>query len=489
MTPKVAGMRVVAPRRRRPRRAGRGRVRVPFSGRLRQGALLLLAAWSLLGAVDPAAGQEQTPTPGAGRAVGGLSALHARFRAHGQADRDHDRSSQRERSGGRLGHRPWLAHGHSCLPAWSLRHAGWRCSGRSGVTAQGGTAGRAASTAASCRTRATVIDLWLTAAPVCPTAVPGCRSSCSPIGRGRGRDAPPGSRSRGSRLRDSLLSRRRARAPRPPRRSRGRLETCQPAARREARCRPTKRHSWRAEVSWNETEAGAHFSVIARTDGQEQARVIAESPSLEWPPTSPAAVRALNVAVAELERRLLAAGWTPLSAGPEWYAKRFAWIPPVAPAAERSSPAQLRPPDSVRRAAEATPRAVAESPAKQERAGRFRRRPAWPEGTDQLWRCEIRWDAGLVNSRFAAVAFEAGERRGRAIGDSATFKWLMMSDPDPGAEEYLKELRRLTASLKAAGWEFVGRGPKWYSARFVWRRTATPPGRIELPAPRASQAR
>ena len=96
-----------------------------------------------------------------------------------------------------------------------------------------------------------------------------------------------------------------------------------------------------------------------------------------------------------------------------------------------------------------------------------------------MWRCELRWGSGLVSSRFEAVAYGPGERQGRAIGGSATFKWLMGADPDPAAQEYQAELRRLVAALRAAGWDYVGRGTKWYSARFVWRKPGAPPDRIE----------
>jgi hypothetical protein len=55
----------------------------------------------------------------------------------------------------------------------------------------------------------------------------------------------------------------------------------------------------------------------------------------------------------------------------------------------------------------------------------------------------------------------------------------MRRDPDPAAQEYRTELGRLTAELQAAGWDYVGRGTKWYSACFVWRRPGTPPDHIE----------
>ena len=121
---------------------------------------------------------------------------------------------------------------------------------------------------------------------------------------------------------------------------------------------------------------------------------------------------------------------------------------------------------------------------------RFVRQPTWPAGSDRLWRCELRWDSGVVNSRFEAVAYEPGsERRTRQVGSSATFKWLMMADPNPAANEYRKELRQLAGALQAAGWDHVGRGAKWYAARFVWRRDGAPPDQVESRVPESGQVR
>jgi hypothetical protein len=232
--------------------------------------------------------------------------------------------------------------------------------------------------------------------------------------------------------------------------------------------------AWSAEIRWVEAESGARFVALARTGEQEEATVVAESPPLEWPPTGPAAVQALSDAVEELERTLLEAGWTSLPAGTEWYAKRFAWKPVGAtPAVPRPAP----PPQA------SAPRpTVDHAPARESehaRTGRFTRDSDWPEGSERMWRCELRWGAGMVSSRFEVVAYGPGERQGRAIGGSATFKWLMWADPDPSGKGYQTELGRLVAALRAAGWEYVGRGPKWYSARFVWRLPAAPPDRIE----------
>ena len=253
--------------------------------------------------------------------------------------------------------------------------------------------------------------------------------------------------------------------------------------------------AWTAEIRWVEAESGARFAAFARTGEQEDATVVAESPALEWPPTGPAAVQALSDAVDELERTLLAAGWTALPAGSEWYAKRFAWksdvvavpqaSPPPAPAPQEQEQAQPAAPDPPPEQAQAV---APDRPPEQARSGRFRRRPAWPEGSEQMWRCELRWGSGLVSSRFEAIAYGPGERQGSPIAGSATFKWLMGADPDPAAKEYQAELGRLVAALRAAGWDDSGRGAKWYSARFVWRRTGSPPDRIEQQPQLAGQA-
>ncbi len=255
------------------------------------------------------------------------------------------------------------------------------------------------------------------------------------------------------------------------------LVAAPPRAARSAAVPPDANQTWSAEIRWVGTESRAHFSVFARVESEEREQVIAESPSLEWPPSSPPAVQALTAAVAELERSLLDAGWTPLPDGTEWYAKRFTREPAPEPVPWVRSQASQQP--------------AAGSAGKnheEERAARFLRRPLWPEGSERLWRCEIRWDAGIVNSRFSAIAFDPEERLGHGVRDSATFKWLMMADPDPGAEAFRTELHRLVATLQAGGWEYVGRGPKWYSARFVWRREATPPECVRAGMARASEA-
>ena len=86
---------------------------------------------------------------------------------------------------------------------------------------------------------------------------------------------------------------------------------------------------WTAALECRHTDAEARFCVIARRDGGEPGRVLADSGPLEWPPTGPAAVQALTEAAETLEGALLAGGWKSLPPGREWYAKRFAWEPEV----------------------------------------------------------------------------------------------------------------------------------------------------------------
>jgi hypothetical protein len=209
---------------------------------------------------------------------------------------------------------------------------------------------------------------------------------------------------------------------------------------------PDPHQAWTAEVEWRRTQTAARFTVVARSDDAGPDLVIAESPVLDWPPTDATAVHALADAVAELEGSLLADGWTSLPAGDEWYAKRFAWTPPGAG---------------------------------QEPAGRFKRLSGWPQEFDQLWRCQLRWNAG--NSRFEAVAYEPRESRGRTIGATPAINWLSTVDPDPPVGLYDEGLARLAAALRDAGWEQIGRGSQWYSARFVWRRPEAP-GDLHDPA-------
>jgi len=230
---------------------------------------------------------------------------------------------------------------------------------------------------------------------------------------------------------------------------------------------PDPDRAWSAEVEWEHAEGEGRFRVLARDKEDGSAVALAKSEPLEWPPRGPQSVQAMSRAADELESSLLAAGWKPLPPGEAWYAKRFAWARPIAaaPAPELAGVEE-------------------ESDTKQRR--RFRR-VAWPEATEELYRCELEWRAGYVNSRFEAVVQPPGRKRGQAIGGSATFKWLLMGDPDATAAEYRGEVERLTAALESIGWERVPDGANWFSRRFVWRSDSPPPDRIEA-GPSSSNA-
>ena len=229
---------------------------------------------------------------------------------------------------------------------------------------------------------------------------------------------------------------------------------------------PDRTRAWTAEIEWRQSAAEGVFRVVARpTEGRGRA-TIAESAHLEWPPTGPASVEALTQAAEQLEASLLAAGWEPLPRGGKWYAKRFAW--------EARQPAEA--PESTEPLAPAEPPKAGQP----QRSGRFERSREWPAGTLDLWRCEITWDAGYVNSSFKALAYPPGEERGRPIAESATFKWMFLEPPNRRERGTLAEVRRLASALAAAGWQRVPGGPTWYSGRYVWRREGPPPDHVEL---------
>ena len=230
---------------------------------------------------------------------------------------------------------------------------------------------------------------------------------------------------------------------------------------------PDRGRAWIAEVEWSQAEDVARFRVLA-ADAEGTAVTIAESLALEWPPSGPKSVQAMSRAAEALETAMLAAGWKPLPPGEAWYAKRFAWPRAAAP---RRAPVAA--PAVPRR--EAAAPAVTADDAALELGGRFRRVP-WPEGAEQLWRCEIRWHGGYRRSRFEAIALEPARRRGQAIGRSETFKWLMMGDPT--AQDFQGAVDELTDMLASAGWERIADGADWYSRRFVWHRDS-PPDRLD----------
>ncbi len=78
------------------------------------------------------------------------------------------------------------------------------------------------------------------------------------------------------------------------------------------------------------------------------------------------------------------------------------------------------------------------------------------------------------------MVFPPGKRRGRAVAESATLKWMIMEPPHPEDQATLAEFRRLASALVAAGWQPIGRGTEWYSGRLVWRGQEPPPDHVEL---------
>jgi hypothetical protein len=95
-------------------------------------------------------------------------------------------------------------------------------------------------------------------------------------------------------------------------------------------------------------------------------------------------------------------------------------------------------------------------------------RREWPEETAELVRCEIGWTSGYRTSRFEAVVYEPGERKGRAIGGSEPLRWMFKGVPDRGDRAHIAAVKALRARLIGEGWEDIGDGPAWYARRFVW---------------------
>jgi hypothetical protein len=217
---------------------------------------------------------------------------------------------------------------------------------------------------------------------------------------------------------------------------------------------PDPARSWTAEVEWRQEGGRARFAVIARSGDDDEGRLVASSAPLAWPPPDSRAVQRLSEAADRLEAALLGAGWTPLPPGSAWYAKRFAWAPAAQPVT-------------------ALPQATPEPGGR-----RFERQVEWPP--EDAWRCEIRWHAGYVNSRFEAQAHAPGRRRGATVCSSAVFRWLLMADPGHESAEFVNEVRRIAERLTDAGWERAGRGKHWWELRFVWTRDGAPPEHLEL---------
>jgi hypothetical protein len=224
------------------------------------------------------------------------------------------------------------------------------------------------------------------------------------------------------------------------------------AIERPAGAPPEPAVAWEAEVTWEAAGGTGRFRALGvAIDGDAYLPVeVGRSRALRWPPSGPADIADLTRASEELEAALLTAGWSARPAGDEWYAKRFAWTP------ERERETEMATRGTVQ-------------------TSRFQRAEPWPADTEPLWRCEIRWRAGWISSRFEAVAAPPGERRGRPIGTTDPLKWTLKADPDPDGAETRAALAQLVADLLGAGWEREGRGRHWYAQRFSWRREGDPP--------------
>jgi hypothetical protein len=83
--------------------------------------------------------------------------------------------------------------------------------------------------------------------------------------------------------------------------------------------------TWTAEIQWHSGAGASRFCVVASPPGGAKEVTLVESPPVEWPPSSDAALKSLVGAVEDLERSAVAAGWEPTERGGSWFARRFAW--------------------------------------------------------------------------------------------------------------------------------------------------------------------
>jgi hypothetical protein len=121
-----------------------------------------------------------------------------------------------------------------------------------------------------------------------------------------------------------------------------------------------------------------------------------------------------------------------------------------------------------------------EAPVPAEPVRRFARATPWPEDAESLWTCEIGWKAGYRKSHFRALATAPGSDKHEPVGDSPAVGWTLMADPEPPTPELAIRVRALMTALEQAGWEHIGRGPRWFAQRFVWRGDGEPP-RVAVP--------
>jgi hypothetical protein len=128
-------------------------------------------------------------------------------------------------------------------------------------------------------------------------------------------------------------------------------------------------------------------------------------------------------------------------------------------------------PEAASPVARATPSPDVERPAP---ASPFGRATLWPPDAERLWTCELAWKPGYVKSTFRAMAGPPGAGRRRPIGESRPMRWTLMGEPEPPTPDLAIRVRALVHALEAAGWEHIGRGPRWYEQRFVWRGSGEP---------------
>jgi hypothetical protein len=241
---------------------------------------------------------------------------------------------------------------------------------------------------------------------------------------------------------------------------------------------PDPARSWTAEIRWRDSGEESRFCVVAPDRQAGGATVIARSEPLDWPPADTNAVQALVNAADALTEALVSTGWKPLPPGTAWFEKRFEWVPvPTSGGWAPPRPPRITQP---------------KAPAPVDRSGvpkrRFRSATQWPEGTERLWRCEIKWKPGYARSRFEVDKHDPVRGNDRVMGRSAPFKWLWMADPDVSGVAFHQALRDLVTALESAGWERVGTGAAWYAVRFIWRADQPPPDRIEPTAATAGRA-
>jgi hypothetical protein len=147
---------------------------------------------------------------------------------------------------------------------------------------------------------------------------------------------------------------------------------------------------------------------------------------------------------------------------------------------ERSAVLEDEPPPPIPEPGPPAAEAAETEPQDSRSQRRFERRTPWPNDLLEVPRAEIEWHAGYVNSYFRALLYPAGRRRGTEIAAGATFKWLLMAEPDADQPEFAAEVERLAEALEQAGWEPAGEGGAWFARRYAWLRQTNPPERIAV---------